>query len=155
MPKSSGDGIIVEGVDNLLTRISQCCKPVPGDKILGYITMGRGVSVHREDCPNIKHAEQTGQRIVTVYWENPAGDQTTYDTDIMVVGDNQSGLVNEVLRAINNNTRYLNSINGKVDSNNVATINATVGVRSTKQLEIIMNSLRNLANVYEVRRVIR
>ncbi|WP_054653517.1 RelA/SpoT family protein [Limosilactobacillus equigenerosi] len=154
LPKSSGDGIIVEGVDNLLTRLSHCCKPIPGDEILGYITMGRGVSVHRIDCPNIKHAEQTGQRIVTVYWENPQGDTQIYDTDIEVRGDNRSGLVNEVLRSINSHTRYLTSINGKINSNNIATINATVGVRSIGQLNIIMKALSGLTNVDSVRRVI-
>lgn len=154
LPKSSGDGIIVEGVDNLLTRLSHCCKPIPGDEIIGYITMGRGVSVHRIDCPNIKHAEQTGQRIVTVYWENPQGDTQNYDTDIEVRGDNRSGLVNEVLRSINGHTRYLTSINGKINSNNIATINATVGVRSTSQLNLIMKALTGLANVDSVRRVI-
>ena len=66
--KETSEGIIVEGVDNLLTRLSHCCSPVPGDDIVGYITKGRGVSVHRSDCPNIKAAEKSGQRIIHVYW---------------------------------------------------------------------------------------
>ena len=147
-------GVVVEGVDNLLTRLSHCCSPVPGDPIIGYITKGRGVSVHREDCPNIKSAEQSGQRLVQVYWDNPAGDKTNYNADIEVQGYNRNGMLNDVLHTINNNTRFLTSVNGKVDHNRMATISASVGVRNSQQLEIIMDALKNVPDVYVVKRVI-
>ena len=117
-------GVVVEGVDNLLTRLSHCCSPIPGDEIVGYITKGRGVSVHRVDCPNIKSTEQSGQRIVQVYWSNPEGDKTNYNADIEVQGYNRNGMLNDVLHSINNNTRFLTSVNGKVDNNRLATISA-------------------------------
>lgn len=147
-------GVVVEGVDNLLTRLSHCCSPVPGDPIVGYITKGRGVSVHRTDCPNIKAAEQSGQRIVQVYWSNPDGDKTNYNADIEVQGYNRNGMLNDVLHTINNNTRFLTSVNGKVDHNRLATISASVGVRNRAQLEIIMDALKNVPDVYVVKRVI-
>lgn len=153
--KASSEGVVVEGVDNLLTRLSHCCDPVPGDKIVGYITKGRGVSVHREDCPNIKAAEKSGQRIVSVYWANPHGDKTNYDADIEAQGYNRNGLLNDVLRSVNNSTRFLNSVNGKVDHNKMVTISMTIGVRNRQQLEIIMNGLKNIRDVYVVKRVIR
>lgn len=146
--------MVVEGVDNLLTRLSHCCSPVPGDAIVGYITKGRGVSVHRADCPNIKAAEKSGQRVVSVYWANPAGDKTNYNADIEVEGYNRNGLLNDIIRAINNNTRYLTSINGRIDHNKMATISATVGVRNFQHLQLIMDSLKNLPDVYVVKRVI-
>ena len=152
---ASSEGVIVEGVDNLLTRLSHCCDPVPGDEITGYITKGRGVSVHRKDCPNIQAAEKSGQRIVSVYWANPAGDKTNYDADIEVQGYNRNGMLNDVLRTINNSTRFLNSVNGKVDHNKMVTISLTIGVRNRQQLELIMNSLKNIKDVYVVKRVIR
>ncbi|WP_251546839.1 RelA/SpoT family protein [Limosilactobacillus caecicola] len=148
------DGVIVEGVDNLLTRLSHCCSPVPGDEIVGYITRGRGVSVHRVDCPNIKAAEKSGQRIVNVYWSNPDGDKTNYNADIEVQGYNRNGMLNDVLHSINNNTRFLTSVNGKVDHDRLATISASVGVRNRQQLEIIMDALKNIPDVYVVKRVI-
>ncbi|MBM6941237.1 RelA/SpoT family protein [Limosilactobacillus coleohominis] len=147
-------GVVVEGVDNLLTRLSHCCSPVPGDPIVGYITKGRGVSVHRTDCPNIKSAEQSGQRLVQVYWSNPDGDKTNYNADIEIQGYNRNGMLNDVLHTINNNTRFLTSVNGKVDNNRLATISASVGVRNRAQLELIMDALKNVPDVYVVKRVI-
>lgn len=149
-----GSGVMVEGVDNLLTRLSHCCSPIPGDKIVGYITKGRGVSVHREDCPNIKAAEKSGQRLVQVYWANPDGDKTNYNADIEIEGYNRNGMLNDVLHTINNNTRFLTSVNGKVDHNRMATISASVGVRNIEQLNIIMDALKNIPDVYVVKRVI-
>lgn len=153
--KASSEGVVVEGVDNLLVRLSHCCDPVPGDQITGYITKGRGVSVHRVDCPNIQAAEKSGQRIVGVYWANPHGDKTNYDANIEVQGYNRNGMLNDVLRSINNSTRFLNSVNGKVDHNKMVTISLTIGVRNLQQLELIMNGLKNIRDVYVVKRVIR
>lgn len=153
--KASSEGVVVEGVDNLLVRLSHCCDPVPGDEIVGYITKGRGVSVHRKDCPNIQAAEKNGQRIVSVYWANPDGDKTNYDADIEVQGYNRNGMLNDVLRSINNSTRFLNSVNGKVDHDKMVTISLTIGVRNLQQLQVIMNGLKNIRDVYVVKRVIR
>lgn len=152
---ASSEGIVVEGVDNLLVRLSHCCSPLPGDKIVGYITKGRGVSVHRADCPNIKGAEQSGQRLVKVYWANPNGDRTNYDANIEVQGYNRSGLINDVLKVVNGATRYLNSVNGKVDHDRIALISLQVGVRNLEHLTQIMDSLKNIPDVYVVKRVIR
>lgn len=153
--KASSEGVVVEGVDNLLVRLSHCCNPVPGDEITGYITKGRGVSVHRADCPNIRAAQKSGQRIVSVYWANPEGDKTNYSADIEVQGYNRNGMLNDVLRSINNSTRYLNSVNGKVDHNQMVTISLTIGVRNLTQLQLIMDALKNIRDVYVVKRVIR
>ena len=151
---TSNDRIIVEGVDNLLTRLSHCCSPIPGDDIVGYITKGRGVSVHRRDCPNVKAGEASGQRLVSVYWSDPQGDRTNYNADIEVQGYNRNGLLNDVIRVVNNKTRYLNSINGKVDHNRMVTISLTVGVRNLNHLQLIEDALKNVADVYVVKRVI-
>lgn len=153
--KASSEGVVVEGVDNLLVRLSHCCNPVPGDEITGYITKGRGVSVHRADCPNIRAAKKSGQRIVSVYWANPHGDKTNYSADIEVQGYNRNGMLNDVLRSVNNSTRYLNSVNGKVDHNKMVTISLTIGVRNLTQLQLIMDALKNIRDVYVVKRVIR
>lgn len=150
--KKDVDAVVIEGVDNLLIRLSHCCSPVPGDDIVGYITKGRGVSVHRKDCPNVLNAEQNGERIVAVRWGNIAGDKTNYNADIEVQGYNRNGLLNDVLRTINNNTKYLTSINGKVDHNKMATISISLGTRNRVELQRILDNIKNVADVYVVKR---
>ncbi|MFC6288670.1 RelA/SpoT family protein [Levilactobacillus angrenensis] len=146
------DGVVIEGVDNLLIRLSHCCSPVPGDDIVGYITKGRGVSVHRKDCPNVRNAEENGERLVDVRWGNKAGDKTNYNADIEVQGYNRNGLLNDVLRTINNNTKYLTSINGKVDHNKMATISISLGTRGQVELQRILDNIKNIPDVYVVKR---
>ncbi|MFJ6942249.1 MAG: ACT domain-containing protein, partial [Limosilactobacillus mucosae] len=99
--------------------------------------------------------EKNGERLVSVFWANPAGDKTNYNADIEVEGYNRNGLLNDVLRSINNNTRFLTSVNGKVDHNKMATISATIGVRNSQHLQLILDSLKNIPDVYVVKRVIR
>lgn len=150
--RSASDGVIIEGVDNLLVRLSHCCSPVPGDPIVGYITKGRGVSVHRTDCPNVRGAEANGERIVSVEWENPASNRTNYNADIEIRGYNRNGMLNDVLRMINNTTKFLSSVTGKVDHNKMVVISATVGVRNLDVLNHIMDNIKNVPDVYEVLR---
>lgn len=151
---SSSGGVIIEGVDNLLVRLSHCCSPIPGDEIVGYITKGRGVSVHRVDCPNIKAAEEHGERIIKVNWENPDGDRTNYNADLEVQGYNRNGLLNDVLKSINNSTKFLNSVNGKVDHDKMVTVTASIGIRNRVHLQHIMDNLKNIPDVYVVKRTI-
>ncbi|GEK27820.1 RelA/SpoT family protein [Furfurilactobacillus siliginis] len=152
--RSSSDGVIIEGVDNLLVRLSHCCSPVPGDEIVGYITKGRGVSVHRKNCPNVRAAEEHGERIVDVEWDDPENNHTNYNADIEVRGYNRNGMLNDVLRMINNTTKNLSSVTGKVDHNKMVVISATIGVRNMEVLDHIMDNLKNVPDVYEVLRAI-
>lgn len=150
--KKDADTVVIEGVDNLLIRLSHCCSPVPGDKIVGYITKGRGVSVHRDGCPNVKNAEKNGERIVAVRWGDVAGDRTNYNADLEVQGYNRNGLLNDVLRTINNSTKYLTSINGKVDHNKMVTISISIGIRNLVELQRILDNIKNVPDVYVVKR---
>ena len=87
-------GVVIEGVDNLLIRLSRCCNPVPGDDIVGYITKGRGISVHRKDCPNVQVPENEQSRLIEVDWEDTANTSQQYDTELVVEGYNRNGLLN-------------------------------------------------------------
>ncbi|MDT6980496.1 bifunctional (p)ppGpp synthetase/guanosine-3',5'-bis(diphosphate) 3'-pyrophosphohydrolase [Levilactobacillus zymae] len=153
--KKQPDGVVIEGVDNLLVRLSHCCAPVPGDQITGYITKGRGVSVHRVDCPNVRHAEESGERIVPVRWGDEHGDGTNYHADIEVQGYNRNGLLNDVLRMINNSTKDLTSINGKVDHNKMVIIAVSLGIRNRWELQRIVDNIKNIPDVYVVKRPFR
>ena len=147
-------GVIIEGVDNLLIRLSRCCNPVPGDDIVGYITKGRGISVHRKDCPNVQLPESEQNRLIEVDWEDTTNTGQQYDTELVVEGYNRNGLLNEVLNVINSTTKSLNSVNGKVDANKMATISVNIGIMNTHQLDFIVDKIKQIPDVYSVRRVI-
>lgn len=146
-------GIVIEGADNLLIRISHCCNPVPGDQIIGYITKGRGISVHRADCPNAKITEKNQDRFIEVEWEDRGSANIDYETELMVEGYNRSGLLNEVLHVVNSTTKNLTSVNGKVDKNKIAVITLKIGIQNLSQLDKIVDKIKNIPDVYSVRRV--
>lgn len=150
--KSTADDIVIAGVDNLLVRLGRCCTPVPGDDVKGYITKGRGISVHRVGCPNIRAAQLQGQRLVDVQWEDENGSKPNYDADLTVHGENRGGLLNDVLRSVNGRTRYVNSVNGHVTKNGMVQVSLSIGVKNSEQLTAIMDSLNNLPAVYDVER---
>lgn len=147
-------GVIIEGVNNLLIRLSRCCNPVPGDAIIGYITKGRGISVHRRDCPNVQLPADQVNRLIEVDWEDTKNTKQQYETELIVEGYNRNGLLNEVLNVINSMTKSLNSFNGKVDANKMATISVNIGIQNTNQLDFIVDKIKQIPDVYSVRRVI-
>mgnify|MGYP001227872674 CR=1 FL=1 len=154
--KKSSNGIVIEGVDNLLVRLSHCCNPIPGDKIVGYITKGRGISVHRVDCPNIAKSEQNGDRLIQVSWaDENSSERTFYETSLSVQGYNRPGLLADILTAVNGVTKNVMSVNGEVDNNKMATVSLIVGVRNKEQLEHLMNTIKTVHDVYLIERTFR
>ncbi|MDR0898862.1 MAG: bifunctional (p)ppGpp synthetase/guanosine-3',5'-bis(diphosphate) 3'-pyrophosphohydrolase [Lactobacillaceae bacterium] len=152
-PSRSDEDITIAGIDSLLIRLGRCCTPIPGDEIAGYITKGRGVSIHRIDCRNLQTALNDGQRLIDVEWNNPQGNRPDYPADLVVSGANRNGLLNDVLRVVNSQTRYIDSINGGADHNSDgARISVTVGVKNLDQLNKIIDGLKNIKEVYEVKR---
>ncbi|UOQ46281.1 bifunctional (p)ppGpp synthetase/guanosine-3',5'-bis(diphosphate) 3'-pyrophosphohydrolase [Halobacillus salinarum] len=147
-------GVRVEGVDNLLVRLAKCCNPVPGDDIIGYITKGRGVSVHRTDCPNVK-AEEAQSRLLPVYWENSITDTKQYHVDLEIWGYDRRGLLNEVLQAVNETKTNITAVSGKSDRNKMATINITILIQNISHLRKIVERIKQIADVYTVRRVMQ
>ncbi|MER2173773.1 MAG: bifunctional (p)ppGpp synthetase/guanosine-3',5'-bis(diphosphate) 3'-pyrophosphohydrolase [Carnobacterium sp.] len=146
-------GIVIQGIDNLLIRISRCCNPVPGDEIVGYITKGRGVSIHRKTCPNVLAAKDAENRLIDVEWEDTTSKSQEYNAELQIIGYNRSGLLNEVLQVVNSTTKNLNNVNGKVDNNKMATITLTVGIQNIQQLDKIVEKIKSIPDVYSVRRM--
>src|SRR5699024_126814 len=101
------------------------CNPVPGDDIVGYITRGRGISVHRADCPNVHATDDAENRLIEVEWEDTASRDVEYNAELQVSGYDRSGLLNEILQVVNSLTKKLSNVNGKVDHNKMATIQLT------------------------------
>lgn len=145
-------GIVIQGVDNLLIRISRCCNPVPGDPIVGYITKGRGISIHRADCPNVQHAEDIQDRLIEVEWENTDNSKKEYDADLEIYGYNRSGLLNDILQVISSITKNLVSVEAKPAKNKMAIVHLTVSIQNLAHLERIVDKIKTVPDVYSVRR---
>lgn len=147
-------GVQVEGVDNLLVRLSKCCNPVPGDKIVGYITKGRGVSVHRADCPNAQ-TEEAKRRYLQVEWETGETDKKQYHVDLEISGYDRRGLLNEVLQAVNETKTNITHVNGRSDRNKMAIIHITILIHNTNHLRRIVERIKQIKDVYTVTRTIQ
>ncbi|SFH67763.1 RelA/SpoT family protein [Pisciglobus halotolerans] len=146
-------GIVIQGIDNLLIRLSRCCNPVPGDEIVGYITKGRGVSIHRKDCPNVTETAADNNRLIEVEWEDTTLEGQEYDAELQVEGFNRSGLLNEILQVVNAHSKNLNNVNGKVDNNKMVVITLTIGIQNLHQLEKMADKIKSIPDVYSVRRI--
>ena len=144
-------GIVIEGVDNLLIRISRCCNPVPGDAIVGYITKGRGISIHRADCPNVQSPEAE-KRLIEVEWEDTANNSKEYDADLEIYGYDRSGLLNDVLQTVNALTKRLQSVEARTNKEKMATIRLTVSIQNLNHLKSIVDKIKQIPDVYSVRR---
>lgn len=146
-------GVVVQGADNLLIRLSRCCNPVPGDEIIGYITRGRGISIHRTDCPNVKN-EEIEERLIEVEWEDTTSAKNEYDAELQIEGFDRLGLLNEILQVFSSQTKKLSNVNGKVDHNQIATIRLTIGIHHLEELEEVVDKIKSIPDVYSVKRVI-
>ncbi|MFJ5965434.1 MULTISPECIES: bifunctional (p)ppGpp synthetase/guanosine-3',5'-bis(diphosphate) 3'-pyrophosphohydrolase [unclassified Bacillus (in: firmicutes)] len=146
-------GVRVKGIDNLLVRLSKCCNPVPGDSIVGFITKGRGVSVHREDCPNVGTGEAK-ERLIPVEWEHdqPAQNRKEYNVEIEILGYDRRGLLNEVLQAVNETKTNISSVSGKSDRNKVATIHMAIFIQNINHLHKVVERIKQIKDIYSVRR---
>ncbi|MDH6365088.1 guanosine-3',5'-bis(diphosphate) 3'-pyrophosphohydrolase [Enterococcus sp. PF1-24] len=145
-------GIVIQGIDNLLIRISRCCNPVPGDEIVGYITKGRGVSIHRADCPNVKNQSEVAERLIEVEWEDAVGSAKNYDADLEIYGYNRTGLLNDVLQTISSMTKNLVSVEAKPTKDKMAVIHLTIAIQNLAHLRTIVDKIKSVPDVYSVRR---
>lgn len=153
--KSKRDsGVKVEGVENMLIRLSKCCNPVPGDEIIGYITKGRGVSVHRKDCPNV-NTDEAKDRLIYVEWENEESESKSYHVDLEISGYDRRGLLNDVLQVINESKTNIIAVNGRSDRNKIAVIHVTILIHNIGHLRRIVDRLKQIGDVYTVERTIQ
>ncbi|WP_096153232.1 MULTISPECIES: RelA/SpoT family protein [Bacillus] len=151
--KKRDAGIVVEGIDSLLVRLSKCCNPVPGDDIVGFITRGRGVSVHRADCPNV-HTDDANERLIQVDWEGDKGSRE-YSVEIEISGYDRRGLLNEVLQAVNETKTNITAVAGKSDRNKMAIIHMTILIKNTGHLQKVVERIKQISEIYSVRRLMQ
>lgn len=145
-------GITVEGMSDLLIRISKCCNPVPGDEIIGYITKGRGISVHRTDCINIlSMPDEERERLIKVEWDIRK-DNVSYDADIHILAEDRKGLFSDISRVCEDMDVHITGVNAKSGKENIANITMTLSLSNTLQLEKVLRQLRNVQGVADVYR---
>lgn len=145
-------GISIKGVDNLLIRLSKCCNPVPGDNIVGFITKGRGISVHRADCPNITSLpEDERARFIDVEWDIDK-QQSTFETEVAVVAEDRKGLFSDLSKICEDMDVHITGVIGKSNNDNTASITLTVQISNVNQISHLISRFRSLMGVIDVYR---
>ena len=149
--KPSKSGVVVKGIDNCLVKLSKCCNPVPGDNIVGYITRGRGVSVHRADCKNLKDLFLDEEsRMIDVYWYTEK--EVAYNVDIEIFANDRSGLLADIISQISTTKTKLVAVNCRANKERIAITDITIEVEDLEQLNNVLKAIRKVDSVYEVKR---
>jgi GTP pyrophosphokinase len=150
----SQNGIIVKGIDNCLVRMAKCCLPVPGDEVVGYITRGRGVTIHRCDChtlTNIEKSDGDKNRIIEVVWENTS--HGTHSVDMIITAVDRSGLLVDTTLALNDMKVPVTAMTAKVIKDGTFIINMTLEIHGQDQLSRVLVRLNNIKGVISAKRV--
>lgn len=151
--KKSSHGILVEGEGGVLVRLARCCNPIPGDPITGYITRGRGVSVHRSDCPNVINESNDFARVIEVNWD--IGLDKVYTVTIDITCNDKAGVLTNLMSVPSESKINISSINARTYKNNkTSTVTMGLEVKSSLQVEQIMTKFRRLKDVYSVSRTL-
>lgn len=152
MAKAS-HGILVKGEEGIMVKLARCCSPIPGDKVIGYITRGNGVSVHRADCPNVlTNNPEEQSRLIEVSWD--VGINDVYKVNIIVTGQDRPGLMIDVMNATSETKINIFSLSCHTDKNKIAHMHMGLDITSIDQLEFFMNRIRRMKGVYSVERVV-
>lgn len=153
-PKSN-NGVIIKGVGDVAVRFSKCCSPVPGDEIVGFVTRGRGVSIHRTDCVNIINLDELERnRLLEAEWDVKDSTVTTsYATEIKITASDRSGLIMDISRVLSEEGLSVKSFNGRSNKDGSAVFNIIIDITGTKQLEKVCSHFMNIKGVDEIERV--
>ncbi len=147
--KTSGPGVMIKGEKNILVRFAKCCNPVPGDEIIGYITKGRGVSLHRMDCQNVNNLiKEDESRIVEASWGDAKND--AYIAEIKIKAEDRKQLLTDILEVINLTDTNVQSMNAKTLKDNIAYLTFQIKIVDISHLDVLMKNIRKLIGVIEV-----
>ncbi len=150
--KHSSCGVIVPGIDTIAVSLANCCSPIPGDSIMGYISKGQGVKVHRSDCPNIINEKK---RLIPVQWEEGL-EEKQYDVKLVVYSDDRNYLLSDIVTTLQQCNVYLKHVDSAVDDNNLqATTKLTVAVKNADHLRTLVSNLKKVRSVNEVVRTVQ
>ena len=148
--KHNGTGILVIGEPGLLVRLAKCCSPVPGDPIIGFITRGRGVSVHRADCPNVTHGQNDVDRLIDVEWDYDGNER--FEVNMEIVAYDRTGIMAEIMATLAEMKISILSVNAKTSDTKNVTIHMGISIKDLAQFEFVATKIRRLKDVYAVER---
>ena len=149
---SDKTGAVVEGVDNLMIQMGKCCNPVPGDDIIGFITKGRGITVHRRDCDNLKNLSPEDQnRLIEVMWDPEKLDQS-YDSHITLQAKDQKGILSKISQTCEDLDVYISGLNARSNKDGTITIDLTLSIQGKAQIDKICRSLKSVPGILEAYR---
>ena len=151
--KNNSQGIVVKRLDNILIRFAKCCNPLPGDEIIGYVTKGRGVDIHRADCPNANvNGDFFKNRLVDVAWSN--SEASKFEAEIQIKAVDRRGIINDITHIIAMDKVSLNGISAKKGKDNVVSVNLLVEVNNIDALNTLMKKIKSIPGVENIYRVI-
>ena len=151
----SKSGIVVKGIHDLAVRFSRCCSPVPGDEIVGFVTRGRGVSIHRTDCVNIINLpEDERNRLIDAEWQVPedATSGERYSTEIKIYANNRNGLLADISKALTEKNIDIMSMNTRTNRQGLATLQTTFEISGREELNRIIDKIRGIESVIDIER---
>lgn len=149
----SSHGILVKGEEGIMVKLARCCNPIPGDPVIGYITRGSGISVHRADCPNVLSNNPDEQkRLIEVAWD--IGINDVYKVNIVITSGDRPGIMSEIMNIVSEAKVNISSLNGHTDKNKIAILHLGLDIVSLEQLEYVMNKIRRMKGVFTVERVL-
>ena len=153
-PSRRGKGVIAEGLDDLLVRLARCCTPVPGDPIVGFLTRGRGVSVHREDCPNAKalQGQDEGGRMIDVWWDSRQ--QGTYVATVQIEALDRTKLLRDISTAISDQGLSIIASSTRSGKDGIATLSFSFELADPAHLDHVLQTIRRIDSVYDAYRVV-
>ena len=146
-------GVVVDGVDNLLIQLGRCCRPVPGDDIVGFITKGRGITVHRRDCDNLRNlTDEDRKRMIEVSWDPELLDKNSYNSTIAIIAKDQKGIFSSISKICEDMDVHIVGIHAEAARDETIRMDLTVGIHDREQVEKMCRSLKNVPGIIDAYR---
>ena len=144
---------MVKGIDDVAVRFSRCCAPVPGDEIVGFVTRGRGISIHRTDCINIINLSEIERaRLLDAEWQDSEGEAGRYMAEIKIYGNNRTGLIVDITKILTERQIDISSIHSNTSKQGVATITLAFGTKGKEELISLIDKIRQVESVIDIER---
>lgn len=150
----ASNGVVVKGIDDVLVRLSRCCTPVPGDKIVGFVTRGRGVSVHRADCPNAQKLMEHPERMIEVFWDGDApSNKTTYNVEILIEALDRMNLLLDVAKVLSDYGANVLSVSSTTHRDNMVEMRFLFQISETAAIQRVLDKLQTVEGVFDAHRM--